>query len=118
MVDEDEDEYDDEVVIQEKESIHDEEEVIEKEDDDIENKDDIDSDEVEDNEKSEVIEDNHEVIPDAVILQDQMIYIDYYLDNYNEVGTHFSSNKIKYLSKKWNQNNYLNCKTCWYFRKK
>ena len=104
----DEDEYDDEVVIQEYESINDEEEVLEDEDDDIESKDDIYSDEGEDKEETEVIEDNNEFIPDVIILQDQMINMNHYLDNFNEVSTPFSSNKIKYLSKKRKQNNFLN----------
>ena len=35
--------------------------------------------------------------------------MNHYLDNYSEVCTlFFSSNKIKYLSKKLKQNNYLN----------
>ena len=94
MVDEDEseydDEYDDEVVIQETQSINDEGEFIEEQDDDIENKDDIDSDEDEYNETSEIIEDSNEFIPDAIILQDQIININHYLDNCNDVGTLFS----------------------------
>ena len=43
-----------------------------------------------------------------LFLQDQIININHYLDNYNEMGTPFSSNKIKDLSKKQKQNNYLN----------
>ena len=104
----DEDEYDDEIFIQECESINDEVEVFEDEDDDIESKDDIYSDEDEDKEESKAIEDNNEFIPDVIILQDQIININHYLDNFNEVSTPFSSNKIKYLSKKRKQNNSLN----------
>ena len=71
-------------------------------DDDIENRDDIDSNEDEDREESDsdVDEDENEFIPDAVILQDQIISINHYLDNYIEVSAPFSSKKIKYLYKK------------------
>ena len=44
-------------------------------------------------------------IPDAVVLKDQIININHYLDNHVEVGTPFSSNKIKHLSKKCKENN-------------
>ena len=88
---------DDEVVIQKNHSINDEDEIIEEEGDDIENRDDIDSDEDEDKEESysQIVENENEFIPGAVILQDQIIDINHYLDNYNKVGTPFSSNNIK-----------------------
>ena len=33
---------------------------------------------------------------------------DHCLDNRNDVGTPFSSNKIKYVTKSWKQNSFLN----------
>ena len=106
----DNNEQEDDVVIQGNQSINDDDGVIEEEDDDIENRDDIDSEEDEGKEESDskVAEDKNEFIPDVVILQDQIININHYLDHYNEVGTPFFSNKIKKLSKKLKQNNYLN----------
>ena len=100
------------MLVQKNQSINDEDEIIEEEGDDIENRDDIDSDEDEDKEEfdCEIDEDENEFILDAVILQNQIINIDHYLHNYNEGGIPFSSNKIKYLSKKWKQNNYFNIK--------
>ena len=49
----------------------------------------MDSDEDEDNGESEVLKDDNEFILDAVILQDPIININHYLDNYNELGTPF-----------------------------
>ena len=70
---------------------------------------DVDDEEVElekDNGKYDSEVDDDELVVDAFILQNQIT--DHYLDTWNNVGTPFSSNKIKYLTKTRKKNHYLN----------
>ena len=51
-------------------------------------------------------EEEDEKIVDGFITHNQIT--DYCLDNRNDVGTPFSSNKIKYVTKSWKQIYFLN----------
>ena len=88
-------------------------EVDDEEDELVDDKDkcdsDVDDEEVElekDNGKYDSEVDYDELVVDAFILQNQIT--DHYLDTWNNVGTPFSSNKIKYLTKTRKKNHYLN----------
>ena len=98
----DDNKYDVESDQQENLPINNEEKVIEVQDDDSESSKDEDK-EMCDSTKDEE-EDEKNV--DAFITHNQIT--DHSLDNRNDVGTPFSFNKIKYVTKSWKQNNFLN----------
>ena len=119
---EDEEEQHNDVTKNETDVIINDDNVIELDDDDSEcsedkdkNKDKDNSDSEVDDEEDELVEDkdecdsdvdDDELVVDDFILQNQIT--DHYLDNWNNVGTPFSSNKIKYLTKTLKKNHYLN----------
>ena len=80
------------VVENETDVINNEDNIIKLDDHDIECSEDKDKDKYD----SEVDDEEDELVVGGFILQNQIT--DHYLDNWNDAGTHFSSNKIKYLT--------------------
>ena len=97
---EDKDDKEDDNEINEDDKEDDNEAVEDK--DDKEDDDKINEDDKEDD--NEINED--ESVINDITLQNQIT--DHYLDHWNKVGTPFSSNKIKYVTKTWKKNYYLN----------
>ena len=74
-------------------------------DSDVDNEGDESVEEKDDKEDDSVVDEDESVIND-ITLQNQLT--DHYLDNWNNGGTPFSSNKIKYVTKIWKKKHYLN----------